>query len=276
MFRKFELHCHSHYSKGLTIPYEGIPSPAEIVRKARELGFSGVAITDHSSTRAWDSAGKEARKQGILFIRGLELETREGQVIGLGISERIKDDLPLEEALDRIREQGGLAIAPHPFDLRGHGIRNSIKHLDAVETFNALCTDRLVNRFAEMKARRLGKPMVCGSDAHTLEMLGTAPNLIDARDLDSVLKEISKGRVEIVKNYIPVRYIVEWNRQRFAKSYQYILNYMKENYSSPRLWVSGKLLNTFINSKSNFWTLAAKASLPLLSIYGIFRLLWDL
>lgn len=273
---KFELHCHSSYSKGATIPCEGIPSPREIVREAKRLGLSGVAITDHSSTAAWDLAKKEARKQGIIFIPGLELETQRGQVIGLGISERIEDGLSLDEALERIGEQGGIAIAPHPFDLRGHGMRNAIKHLDVVEVFNALCTDRIVNRFAEMKARKLGKIMVCGSDAHTLPMLGTAINIIDAQDLDSLLKEIKGGRAGMVRKYIPVREIVEWNRQRFARSYQYLLGYMKENYSRPKLRISRGLLNTFIKSESGFWILAAKASLPLVSAYGAIKLFWDL
>lgn len=273
---KFELHCHSHYSKGTTIPCEGIPSPVQIIKRVKMLGLSGVAITDHSSTGAWDSARKEARKQGMIFIPGIELETQGGQVIGLGISEMIEDNLPLDEALECIRGQGGLAIAPHPFDLKGHGIRNAIKHLDVVEVFNALCIDRIVNRFAEMKAGKLGKSMVCGSDAHTLEMLGTAPNLIEARDLDSLLKEIRKGRTEIVKRYVPVKTIVEWNRQRFAKSYNHVLDYMKKRYSRPKFWISRKLLNTFINSKSNFWTLTAKTSLPFISLYGGIRLLRDL
>jgi predicted metal-dependent phosphoesterase TrpH len=273
---KFELHCHSHYSKGVTIPHEGIPSPAEIVRRARRIGLSGVAITDHSGIRGWDSARREAKRQGIVFIPGIELETLSGHVIGLGISGEVKDNMPLPETLDAIREQGGLSIAPHPFDLRGHGIRNGIRHLEVVEAFNALCSDRLVNRFAEMKARKLGKPMVCGSDAHTLDMLGASLNLIDAKDLDSVLKEIRRGRVEMLKGYAPLRSIVEWNRERFAKSYDYMLDYMRESYSRPMFWVSNRLLNTFIKSKSGFWTIAARASLPLISLYGCFRLLFDL
>lgn len=273
---KFELHCHSSYSKGKAIPVEGIPSPREIVRRAKRIGLSGVAITDHSNTGAWESAGREAKRLGIIFIPGMELETLQGQVIGLGLSECIEDNLPLDEALDRIREQGGLAIAPHPFDLRGHGIRNGIKKLDVVEAFNALCTDRIVNRFAEMKARGLGKSMVAGSDAHTLGMLGTAPNIVEAQGLDSLLREIRMGRAGMVKSYIPVREIVEWNRQRFARSYRYLMGYMRENYSGPKLRISRGLLDTFINSKSNFWTFAAKASLPLISMYGGIRLLWDL
>jgi predicted metal-dependent phosphoesterase TrpH len=273
MFSRFELHCHSNYSKGATIPSEGIPSPRDIVRRARDIGLSGVAITDHSSIGSWDSARKEARKQGMMFIPGIELETQEGQVIGLGISEYIKEGLPLDEALDQIRAQGGVSIAPHPFDIRGHGIRNKIRNLDVVEAFNSLCTDRIVNRFAEMKARRLGQPMVCGSDAHTLDMLGVAPNLVEAQDLDSLLRAIKKRGAEMVKRYIPIREIVEWNRQRFAKSYDYMMGYMKERYSRPMLWVSRGLLNTFIESKSNFWTLTAKASLPFLGLYGSIRLL---
>jgi hypothetical protein len=79
--------------------------------------------------------------------------------------------------------------------------------------------------------------------------------------------------VEMVKRYIPVREIVEWNRQRFAKSYEYVMGYMRERYSRPRLWVSRGLLNTFIASKSNFWTFTAKASIPFLGLYGSIRLL---
>jgi DNA polymerase-3 subunit alpha len=38
------LHCHSHYSI-----LEGLPKPADYVKKAKELGMEAVALTDTSN-----------------------------------------------------------------------------------------------------------------------------------------------------------------------------------------------------------------------------------
>ena len=70
-------------------------------------------------------------------------------------------------------------------------------------------------------------------------MLGVAPNLAEAQDLDSLLKALRKGRTEMVKRYIPVREIVEWNRQRFAQSYDYMMGYMKERGKYPTISITG-------------------------------------
>ncbi len=53
-------------------------------------------------------------------IIGEEILTPHGEVIGLFIKEKIPVALPIEEAISRIKAQGGLVLLPHPFDtIRG-------------------------------------------------------------------------------------------------------------------------------------------------------------
>ena len=82
-----ELHCHSHSSRGRKIPWEAFMSPRDIMEAAKERGIGGVAITDHGDSRAWKEAGSAARELGIVFIPGIEIGSRGGHVIGLGLNE---------------------------------------------------------------------------------------------------------------------------------------------------------------------------------------------
>ena len=269
---KFELHCHSMYSKQGKIPWEGFGRPKEIIRTAKKIGLNGIALTDHSTIRGWSEAKKEAKKQEIIFIPGVEIKSKSGHLIALGISEYIKDNLSVEETVELIHEQGGLCVSPHPFDIRGDGIRNEIRKVDAVEVFNSLNLDGLSNRIANKKSDELKKPKVVGSDAHDLNMIGTSINFINAYDLDSLLKEIKKGNVQFKREYIPINIIIEWTKKRLIYSYKDVLNYIDLNYSFPKAWLAKNLLNRFINSESSFWEYFAKFGLNLSRIYSFFRI----
>jgi hypothetical protein len=52
----FELHCHTHHSRGSKIPAEVMLSPSEVVRLARRLLRSFVG----SRNRGWNSLGRFA------------------------------------------------------------------------------------------------------------------------------------------------------------------------------------------------------------------------
>lgn len=271
---RFELHCHSIYSKGKKIPCEGTALPKDIVIEAKRKGLEGIALTDHNTVRGLMQARKEARRQGIIFIPGIEISTLSGHVIALGINSDIKQNLTLDETLDRIREQGGISIAPHPFDIKGDGIKNKINRVDAVEVFNALNVDKLSNFATELKTRKMEKPVIAGSDAHTLEMIGYAINIIDACDIDSVLKKIKKGRVELKKSYVPLKSIENWSRERLRRSYKDVMDYVNENYRFPKKWLAKILLKKFINSQNMLiWDILANISLNLSRIYGLFKIL---
>ncbi len=268
----FELHCHSWYSKGTKIPWECLSSPRDMVRRAKKLGLSGLALTDHRTTKGWEEASREAKRLGLIFIPGVELQTLEGHLIALGITEEVENHLTLEETIERIHEQGGLAVAPHPFDLKGDGIKNGIKHVDAVEVFNSMNLDKLSNWIAERKAKEFKKPMVVGSDAHSPDMIGYAVNISNANDTDSLLKEIKRGKLMFRTNYFPMKILIEWYRERFMRSYVDVLNYINNNYFFPKAVIAKALLNRFIRSRNIFWDVLAHFGLGVSRVYSLLKL----
>jgi predicted metal-dependent phosphoesterase TrpH len=260
---KFELHCHSHYSRGTKLPTEGIPSPKEIVRQAKKVGLGGIAITDHNVFKAHEAAA-EAKKQKILLIPGEEVSTLEGHVLGIGINEFIPPRLSLEETVEKIREQGGIAIAPHPFDIKGEGVRGGFIKCDAVEVFSGLNLDRFSNMIARSKTR--GFPQVVGSDAHTLDMVGKCVNITEAGDLDSVLKKIKKGDVTHIKKYAHRKEVMDWAYQRLYASREEAIDYIHANYNPVKKWISLRMLDKYLKNQGGFFTLLSK--------FGMFSSFW--
>ncbi len=270
---KFELHCHSCYSKGTKIPWEGIPRPEDIIRKAKALGLSGIAITDHRTTRAWNSARKEAKRQGILFIPGVELQTKSGHLIALGITEPVENFLDVDETIERIHELGGVSVAPHPFDLKGEGVGSLAFRTDAVEVFNSLNIDMVSNRFARSIFRNAGIPKIAGSDAHTLGMIGYSVNIIDACTIDDVLKNIKKGKVLFRTKYVPMDEIINWTRERLLRSRKEVVRYVNSHYSPPKAWLYRKLMKKFLGTGNTPWRVLAEMSLQASRAYGVLKII---
>ena len=270
---RFEFHCHSMYSRGHRIPTHGMPVPEDMIRQAKRIGLQGIALTDHDTAKGWKRAREAAKKYNMVFIPSIEVSTQQGHVLALGLTEPVKSWRDVEETVDAVHEQGGLVVGDHPYDIHGDGIRDWIKITDAVEVFNALSMDRVSNRIAERKARKMGKPMVVGSDAHTLDAIGFAVNRIDADNVSGILKAIMKGQVRFSRKYIPVRSLVDWTRERFALSYFDILNYVRANYSSPKAWLCERMLDAFIRSRSRFWYRLGEFGVHCSKVYGTVKLM---
>ncbi len=242
---KAELHSHSHYSTGEKIRVEGLNSPKEMVEYAKGIGLDVLALTDHNELKGALEAEEAGKKEGLLVIKGEEVQTvNDKHVLGLGLSERIKPACySVEETIDRIRAQGGIAIAPHPFDLANKGIRELALKCDAIEVFNSINLDRFSNRNARNFAEKHSMNSVAGSDAHCIEMVGHGITKIKAeKDIDSVLKAIRKGKTVPVEEYVPINVVQYWALKRFESSYAQVGEYIYENYSNPKRWVAGKLL----------------------------------
>ncbi|MFH1420772.1 MAG: PHP domain-containing protein [Candidatus Aenigmatarchaeota archaeon] len=244
-----ELHCHSYYSKALTVKVEGLNSPEELVKRASAVGLNVLALTDHDEIRGVKEALKAGKKYGVTVIPGEEIKTlginrkMRGHVIALGIQERIKPDLTVEETLDKIREQGGISIAAHPFDISRRGIGFKSDLCDAIEVFNALNIERLVNRHAKEFAKKRGRPMVAGTDAHSIEMMGYTKTIIHAEnDIDAILKAIKNGKTELVCNYVPTEIILDWAIKRLQGSYDSVQKYIRENYFFPKNVIALQML----------------------------------
>jgi DNA polymerase-3 subunit alpha len=61
------LHTHTYYS-----PLDGLNSPKEYFQRAKELGMTHLAITDHETLSGHRDAQKAAEEEGVIPILGLE------------------------------------------------------------------------------------------------------------------------------------------------------------------------------------------------------------
>ena len=162
---KIDMHIHTRYSKDALITVD------DLVDVYMETGIV-VAVTDHNTTDAWE----HVRMKGIPFIPGEEIDTGEGEVIGLFLNECIPKGLGFNETVDRIREQGGLVYCPHPFDRFRKCVcdEERIARCDIVEVFNSRCLLQRFNDQALSVAERFNLLKGVGSDAHFRFEIGTS------------------------------------------------------------------------------------------------------
>ena len=92
--RFVDLHTHSTASDG--------SRPArEVVRAARELGLTAIALTDHDTVAGLAEAGDEGRSLGVRVVAGVELSAVEGDgethLLGLHLADVDRLDSRLRE-----------------------------------------------------------------------------------------------------------------------------------------------------------------------------------
>jgi predicted metal-dependent phosphoesterase TrpH len=163
------LHTHTRQSPDASL------RPAELVRRARDAGLNRIAVTDHGEI---DGALEARELAPDLVIVGEEIRCRgRTELIGLFLSERIPMGLPMEEVVERIRDQDGVIYAPHPYAYPyrpGWHLRRAITAADIVEVFNARAFLNVWNRTADAAARANALPRAASSDAHFPFEIGRA------------------------------------------------------------------------------------------------------
>lgn len=161
--------------------------------------IKGVAVTDHNTVEGCKQVRKlAAAYNDLLIIPGVEVTTREGDLILLGIEEKPAAMLPLESVVDFAKERAALIVIPHPYRVSGIGDAAEKIAADAVETMNPWASPEQ-NKLAEQLAKARGLPGVAGSDAHEPASLWTAFTEVDAEpNVADVLKAIRNGYVRAV------------------------------------------------------------------------------
>src|SRR5690606_32680281 len=117
--------------------------------------------------------------------------------IGLFLTERIPQGLPIEETVERIRAQGGLVYAPHPYAYarrpRWHAER-SLAVADIVEVFNSRAFYPPWNRRALEAARARSLVAAASTDSHFGHELGRAYTEVPAFDgAAGLLRALARG-----------------------------------------------------------------------------------
>ena len=201
-----ELHSHSSLS------YDGRDPVELLLGQAAAVGLDALAVTDHDEIDASLKAAELASDYDLVGIPGMEVTSEAGHVLALGVEELVPPGLPFDETLDRIRELGGLAVVPHPFQNARHGVarhvtRAQLASADAIEVYNSRLFTGRSNRQAERFARQHDLPMTAGSDAHISEMVGQAVTEVDTthRDASSILDAVREGKTTVVGKRTPWR-----------------------------------------------------------------------
>jgi len=124
------------------------------------------------------------KKLGNAIIVGEEIKTKDGEVIGLFLSETIPPHLSIENTVDIIHEQKGLVYIPHPFEKERISVsfqtmEKMYKKIDIIETFNARSLGRKKTHHTATVAREYGLAQAASSDAHCKLGLGTAYCIIE-------------------------------------------------------------------------------------------------
>ncbi|SNS19372.1 hypothetical protein SAMN05446037_1005207 [Anaerovirgula multivorans] len=98
MNNSIDLHMHSRYSD------DGEFTPTELVEKCVVSGIQTMSITDHNTVRANEEAQKEAKKKGIRYIPGIEIDcvfqNTNFHVLGYGIDYQNNDFVRIEKNID--------------------------------------------------------------------------------------------------------------------------------------------------------------------------------
>jgi len=180
-----DLHSHTHHS------YDAQIRPADYERAHAAGRLDVVAITDHNTI----TGALELREQaGFPVIVGQEIDTADGELIGLFLEEPVPAGLAAIETAERIRAQGGLVYLQHPFyrlvrgrmrspvreELRGRGL------IDIVEAANGGPFTAGANARALAWARAAGLPHTASSDAHEPSMIATCLVSAPAGPVDAI------------------------------------------------------------------------------------------
>jgi predicted metal-dependent phosphoesterase TrpH len=182
--QRLDLHNHTHHS------YDARLMPSDY-RRAHEAGLIDVvAITDHNTI----TGALELREQADFpVIVGQEIDTADGELIGLFLTEPVPAGLPVLETARGIRDQGGLVYLQHPFyrlvrgrmrdaareELHGRGL------IDVVEAVNGGPLTGSANARALSWARACSLPHAASSDAHEPFGIGTCLTLVPQGPVDA-------------------------------------------------------------------------------------------
>jgi predicted metal-dependent phosphoesterase TrpH len=193
-----DLHMHTTAS-------DGWPTPQELVdHVARRPSLHVIAVTDHDTIegalRAREHAAKRAR---LHVIVGEEVSSRDGHIVALYLERRIRPGMSAAATVHAIHDQGGLAIAVHPFWRTERVARNGRVHgvgwlaaeldFDGIEVENATPGFYVFNQFAHRLNMGLGAAELGSSDAHILDAVGRAYTEFPGKTPEALREAIESG-----------------------------------------------------------------------------------
>ena len=190
---KADLHIHTKYSMDCDTPLE------KIITRCLELGINCIAIADHDSV---EGALKMQDIAPFRLIVAEEILTPYGEIMGMFLKERVPSGISAEEAISRIKAQGGLVGLPHPFDtfrglrLNSTKLEELVTQIDVIEVLNARSPFNSPAHKARTFAEKYDIAQSAGSDAHSPAEIGNAyVEMPEFEGRDDFLKALREGKI---------------------------------------------------------------------------------
>jgi len=194
---KIDFHVHSSCSS------DSIITSKHLVEYAKKRGLDAVAIADHNQV---EYALEIAKNVELLIIPSIEVSTLGGHIVGLNIRKNIPKHLSVKKTIDLIHDQGGLAVACHPFAwLKGSLGKNISDQFDAVEVINSSAFPfKRCNQKALKIAQKLNLAQIAGTDAHNPQSIGLAYAILEAKPtIEDIMRAILEKRCKPFGKPIP-------------------------------------------------------------------------
>jgi predicted metal-dependent phosphoesterase TrpH len=184
---KVDFHVHTVGSPDAHTRIEELP------KIIRAKGLDGVAVTEHNH---FDPPSFS----DVLILPGVEVSSKDGHVVALGVKKDIPRGLSADETITEIHSQGGVAIIAHPYDPVSKCVKLAQLKVrpDAVETVNAdALSFHISSWLAKRDAHKFKLPEVGGSDSHIPQTVGDAYTVVDApsASVADVLDSVRAGRI---------------------------------------------------------------------------------
>ncbi len=192
-----DLHTH-------TVCSDGLMTVKELLVIAKRAGLTGIAVTDHDTTRCVREALRLGEKLGIIVVPGVEITTREAHLLLYGITfelpRKYKNKPHILEVLDFAYENNLFSSIAHPYGrfLRPYPVvylREALEKVNGIEVINGR-TPVKSNIEAINLSLKYGKTPTAGSDAHIPEEVGSAKILLrePVEDYIEVIDQMVKGK----------------------------------------------------------------------------------
>ncbi len=196
---KVQLHTHVKGDLVERIPH----SPKELIKRAKELDYSALAITTHRKVIFNKELRKFAQKNGIILISGIEIEINKKHIVVLNIDREIENVNTFEKLKQyKSSHPNCLIIAAHPFFPTGVSLKRdlieNIKLFDAIEYSYFYTKTKNYNKEAIALSKRWRLPLVATSDCHITKYLDRAHTFVDSqKDTQSIISAIKKNKIKI-------------------------------------------------------------------------------
>lgn len=221
-----DLHIHSIYSHDATTTVRAI------LKQAADVGLNVIAVTDHDEIRGSFEAVQLAPKYGLEAIPGAEVTTKEGHLLALFIQTLPPAGLSIIDTLIHIGKQGGIAIAPHPFNnlpgsLTMEAVLGALANPRAKGPLKGIETHNFGTQSFDKVARKLAVFLpfakIASSDAHIYWAIGAGRTSFPGKTAQDLRTALEKNTT------VPIPYegessavaILSWVRRIAMRKFGY-------------------------------------------------------